>query len=218
MREPAVFVFQCFVLSFNAQRFVRFLALFLPSLWVFGLCRHTHLQIMAPKLDRKRAREDAAADRALRHERLACVKGLSGVSDNALCKILNTARANGLFNDGGSDIKVEELHTIGHEVFSQVRRTETYRLADGSDFLLEFCDPNLLLSKLVGESPALQRMYAEAFARTPCREDAPWSLVLTFDEYSPGNALAHNNKAKTMNFNFACKELQSSLDFDDVWC
>ena len=57
----------------------------------------------------------------------------------------------------------------------------------------------------------------DALGREPCREDRPWSLIISFDEYSPGNALSPNNKRKCMNLNFSFTQLRSGLRSDKCW-
>jgi hypothetical protein len=171
---------------------------------------------MAPK-SRKSSWRELEAARQVRQKRLTELKSHGGVSDNLLAKIVNQVKKSGLLDDP-KPVTRHALKKVGRDLFNEVRTTETLRLADGSDFVMEFCDPNLLLSKLVAESPELQRMYAQALSQKPCRQDSPWSLVVTFDEYSPGNAMSFNNKRKSMNINFSFLELgQNGLSMDDAW-
>ena len=107
-----------------------------------------------------------------------------------------------------SKFRVEEAIL---EPFRQIRHTETLPLHDGTTFDWEFCDPNLLLAKVVAESPALAALYADAANKHPCSAEDPWSLVIGFDEFTPGNKLAIDNKRKIMNLSFTFLQLGSAI-------
>lgn len=113
-----------------------------------------------------------------------------------------------------SKFRVEEAIL---EPFRQIRHTETLPLHDGTTFDWEFCDPNLLLAKVVAESPALAALYADAANKHPCSAEDPWSLVIGFDEFTPGNKLAVDNKRKIMNMSFSFLQLGRALHSDGTW-
>ena len=61
------------------------------------------------------------------------------------------------------------------------------------------CHPGHLVTRLASESEALQALFASALERAPCSMDRPWSLVVLFDEYAPGNKLKLDNRRKDLN-------------------
>ncbi len=73
----------------------------------------------------------------------------------------------------------------------------------------EFADPNKLLASAVNESPGLRGLFAAAIARKPPSFDRPWSLIIGFDEFVPGNKLSVDNRRKTMVLSFSFLELGS---------
>jgi len=80
------------------------------------------------------------------------------------------------------------------------------------------CHPSLLLSKLVTDLPVVAEQFAiAARAREPSAED-PWSLVVSFDEYSPGNQMKIDNRRKSMVLSFTFLELgTTSLRRENMW-
>ena len=65
-------------------------------------------------------------------------------------------------------------------------------------------DPSKLLSFMVESSDSLANAYIEAFDRKRPTPDAPWGLIIGFDEFAPGNKLKYHNfrKAMVVSFNF----------------
>ncbi len=54
--------------------------------------------------------------------------------------------------------------------------------------------------KEVAATPPWQRQLAALWQRAPCRQDAPWELILYADELTPGNVLRVDNHQKCMAF------------------
>ena len=81
---------------------------------------------------------------------------------------------------------------------------------DGEVFEWETLSPQLLLTHMLDNSPFLHKSYAAAIAARPPSRDAPWHLILVFDEFVPGNKLAVDNRRKelTIAYNFAELGLQ----------
>ena len=79
--------------------------------------------------------------------------------------------------------------------------SETIRLENGEDWIWEYCEPCLLLTRALEGSPQLQKMYDAAFAAS---SGNAWNLVLAFDEFTPGSLHKPNNERKSMvvGFNF----------------
>ena len=119
-----------------------------------------------------------------------------------------------------------DLATLGFEegaaalagVFESVRRTEPVTLDDGSTFHWDFCDPNLLLARTLHESAFLAESYAHALAQHPCSEQQPWSLVVLFDEFTPGSISHPQLDRATMTLAFNFLELgPAALSLDATW-
>ena len=53
----------------------------------------------------------------------------------------------------------------------------------------------------------MQRAFSLAMQWQPCSADNPWHLVVTFDEFTPGNALQPVNHRKSMVVNFSFMEM-----------
>ena len=156
--------------------------------------------------------------RRVRQRHLQGLKSVGGVSDAVLAKIVQRVRTSAGMLDDPTKVTRRSIGDAGKALMSDVRCSEKLQQEGGAEFVLTYCDPNLLVAKLVDECSALQSVYEAALLRTPCREDKPWTIMVTMDEYSPGNALSHDNKRKTMNINFSFKELHGHTQKDDAWC
>ena len=69
------------------------------------------------------------------------------------------------------------------------------------------CHPGHLLTRLVGESRMLQNLFAASLLASPCSKEKPWSLLIGFDEFVPGNKLQLQNHRKSMNLSYSFAEL-----------
>jgi hypothetical protein len=91
-------------------------------------------------------------------------------------------------------------------------------LIEGGFVDWEFADPNTLLVSLVEHSSALNRLFTEAVRISPPSVVKPWSLVVGFDEFVPGNKLKVDNRRKTMVLSFSFLELgQAALSQGLAW-
>ena len=81
------------------------------------------------------------------------------------------------------------------------------RLLSGVPWSWLYVDPGKLLTVLLSESAALQGLYDQAWARSPATIQAPWSLVVAYDEFVPGNKLSTDQTRKTMVVSFTFLEL-----------
>ena len=68
-------------------------------------------------------------------------------------------------------------------------------------------DPNRLLVEMGHSSARVNAVWAEAWAANPPSQARPWSLVLGFDEFAPGNKLQVDNRRKMMVLSFTFMEL-----------
>jgi hypothetical protein len=100
----------------------------------------------------------------------------------------------------------------------EVRCVETMPLTTGGTFEWEFADPGKLLANMVDRSPALNLLFAEAASKHPPSIERPWSLVVGFDEFTPGDKLKVDNRRKTMVLSFSFLELgQVALSKAVAW-
>lgn len=109
-------------------------------------------------------------------------------------------------------------HNSQQHRFRAVRHTLQMPLTAGGTFTWEFADPNALLASMVAHSRQLNALFTEAVRRSPPSLDKPWSLVVAFDEFAPGNKLKVDNRRKTMVLSFSFLELgQFALNNGAVW-
>ena len=81
----------------------------------------------------------------------------------------------------------------------------------GGQWQWHLCQPNLLFSTMVSESKPLQTLLKETFLSSPSSRERPWSLVVGFDEFVPGNKLQLQPSRKAMNLSFTFLELGSGI-------
>jgi hypothetical protein len=104
------------------------------------------------------------------------------------------------------------------ERFEKVRHVEDVPLVSGGSFSWEFADPGKLLSSALDESPGLRQVFSDAAERCPPTISTPWSLLVGFDEFVPGNKLNFDNRRKMMVLSFSFVELgQAALSQAVVW-
>jgi hypothetical protein len=89
----------------------------------------------------------------------------------------------------------------------RLRCIEHVPCVDGSHIDWEFADPNRLLAEAVDHSPGLAAMISDAVRRSPPSMARPWSLIVGFDEFVPGNKLQADNRRKSMVLSFTFREL-----------
>jgi hypothetical protein len=98
----------------------------------------------------------------------------------------------------------DQLYDANTAPFDAISVTREVPTKDGPFFSWEFCDPNLLLSDTIARCPK----FADAIGRLANEHnpvvDRPWSLVVAFDEFTPGNSTSGTNWRKSMvlSFNF----------------
>ena len=144
----------------------------------------------------KRSKTEAATIEEL-------VVAIRSVSDRELVAI---KRALGIAER--SDItELRQLSAARHAFFETVKTTLDVPTISGGNWVWELCQPNLLLSELVRQSAWLQAVFRSALAASPCSPDRPWSLVIAFDEFVPGNKLQLQPSRKSMNLSFTFAEL-----------
>ena len=141
--------------------------------------------------------------------RLQRVLNVGSTSNQALTTIMQ-----GLGFAISRDHHVED---VGQARFEAMSRCVEMPKIGGGSVTWEFCDPCLLVARLVRESSALQELFRAALVQRPCSKDSPWRLLIGWDEFVPGNKLHVNNTRKCMNLVFSFVEFGTALHSDVVW-
>jgi hypothetical protein len=138
-----------------------------------------------------------------------------GVSMAGLASLIATLR--------GADPSCNQWdrHVLGEanqQLFHSIKCADAVRMLSGVPWSWLYVDPGKLLTLLMSESAALQGLYDEAWARSPATPQAPWSLVVAYDEFVPGNKLSTDHARKTMVVSFTFLELgAAALSRGTVW-
>ena len=150
----------------------------------------------------KQQRIDEGHSPALaRLQKVANVKSTSNLALQNIMKIME-----------GSAPNKRALSDARQARFSSIYTTLPLEVeADGSVWQWPLCHPGHLLTRMVAESPTLQAAFAGALQKFPCSQDAPWSLMVGFDEFVPGNKLRLQNHRKSMNLSFPFEQLGSCV-------
>ena len=139
------------------------------------------------------------------------------ISKTGLASILREVSSG---SSGSSSTKhwARKLGRADHGRFDSLRLAVDMPLADGGSFSWELAHPGRLLAETVANSPGLQRIYLDAVGRSPPSVQNPWSLIVAFDEFAPGDKLKVDNRRKAMVMSFAFRELgQAALTRTSVW-
>ena len=121
------------------------------------------------------------ADRKRRRLALQDVLHRGGVSMNGLASILSRTGPDKTYRNDLGDANLERfqaLHTVLH-----------LPLHNGEPSAWEIVDFSKALPAYLANSDGLRRLYCEAAARRPPTFARPWSAVVAFDEFVPGNKL-----------------------------
>ena len=140
-----------------------------------------------------------SAKRQKKAEGLRGSAACHGVSDQHIRLVMRSL--------GSSAIAQRALTEARRKHWDRVMTTIDIDTLDGGNWTWPLCHPGLLLSCAVAESPSLQRLFRDALRARPCSREAPWSLVIGYDEFVPGNKLQLMPSRKTMNLSFSFMEL-----------
>ena len=152
-----------------------------------------------PRADKRRKRA-LAADGADDAHALRGLLSSRNISKTTLSQIIATLREHPALLESS----IGSIEAPGASIFESVKRSERVDLQGGGEFRLDFCDPNLLMSRMLHECTNLAELYVERLAVHPCSESQPWSLVVIWDEFTPGS-IAHPQpyrKTLTLAYNF----------------
>ena len=137
------------------------------------------------------------------------------VTTKALASIISKIREHPEYLQLSTQYALTEANLAS---FMQVRHVEPLALRDGTIFNWEFCEPNRTLALMVHECPLLEAIFVSAANKHPCSASRPWSLIIGFDEFTPGNQLSVHNERKCMNLSFNFVELgQENLMHEVTW-
>lgn len=92
-----------------------------------------------------------------------------------------------------------------HNRFDELKVVIKMNMLDGSTFDWEVLHPCRLFSYMLHELPALESIYSAAMQKHKPSIALPWTAILIWDEYTPGNKMRVDNTRKGFNFslNFA---------------
>ena len=103
-------------------------------------------------------------------------------------------------------------------MFRRVKHEIRVPLTDGSQWNWVVMNPARLLAIAVETSPDLSLEYARAAARKMPSRASPWSLIVGFDEFSPGSKLKVDNRRKCQVLSISFLELgHRNLQHDLCW-
>ena len=157
---------------------------------------------------------DERQQKRLRRESLQDVLHTGGTTTRALHQIMSRIREQPEILDSS----MWELRKTNLEQFLSVRHVEPLMLRNGLSFNWEMCNPNRMLAYMVQACPRLQEMFVQAARTHVCSADKPWSLIIGFDEFCPGNKLKVNNQRKCMVLSFNFIELgKETLWHENYW-
>jgi len=135
-----------------------------------------------------------------RNPNLLNVVTASGASNNDLRRIIGA-----LENEPAPSWK--SLQRARKSRFESVMTKLSVATLDGGTWDWPLCQPNLLFATMVSESECLRSLVAAAIRASPCSREKPWSLVVGYDEFVPGNKLQLQPSRKSMNLSFSFLEL-----------
>ena len=137
-----------------------------------------------------------------------------GISMTGLADLVTSLRE----EDVSREHLRKKMADANRSKFEEIRHSVELPLTEGGTCMWHFLDPAKLLATLIEESPASQRLYTQAWQRSPPSPQNPWSLVVAYDEFIPGNKLATDHTRKIMVLSFSFLQLgQGPLSRGTVW-
>ena len=145
-----------------------------------------------------------------KRRRLAKLLSIRGVTDSALCKILE-----GLQGEPAPKASLYECRQAARSEYDdQVALQLKLPLVAGGEFAWDICRPSALVQRCVRRSAAMRRL----FAQPPSSPASPWHIVLAHDEVTPGSVLRPHNKRKFLSFYMSFLQFgHVSLRSDACW-
>jgi hypothetical protein len=139
-----------------------------------------------------------------------------GVSIAGLAKVIAVLRGSGSSGTQWDRIIMGDANS---QVFHRIKCVDVVRMVSGEPWSWFYIEPGKLLTAMLTESVGLQALFEGAWARSPATPQTPWSLLVAFDEFVPGNKLATDQTRKTMVLSFSFLELGgAALARGTAWC
>jgi len=149
-----------------------------------------------------------------------CTPWISGLlhagatSERAVYNILKKLRE-APCDDPLSVVTSRACRDAGDKLARNVEHVEVMTAEDNSKFDWYLYDPNRLLMQTLEHSDALQKAFLEVARR---KGNGEWSVIIGFDEYTPGNPWKLETNRKCMNVYYSFAELGPVLlSHDDAW-
>ena len=166
---------------------------------------------MAPKKRRLTAAEAETAKSALQR-----LLHRGCVTQNGLAILLRDIKS--VAADLPDEVTRQRLQDANHARFDVVCHTMQMPLAAGGSWDWEFADPNKLVSFMLQECKTLQDLFGHAMLRHRPSKENPWTLIIGYDEFSPGGMFDVANDKKSMNLSFTFEQLgEAAIRIDDAW-
>ncbi len=83
----------------------------------------------------------------------------------------------------------KQLRCANLDLFERLRKVLKVQLHSGGALDWEVLDFSKTLPFFLAASTTLRRLYTEAITKFPPSDARPWSAVVAFDEFCPGNKL-----------------------------
>ena len=144
-------------------------------------------------------------------ERLQGLMSFKGISHSHLRAIANRLL------DGDSQISRDSLTSASRVAFQAVRREIALPLVEGGEHDWVVADPSLLVAATIRSSKRLEDIFVNAIRRRPSTPATPWNMLVTWDEFTPGNLLRPDNRRKCMVVSLSFEELEEALHTDAAW-
>ena len=141
-----------------------------------------------------------------KRQRLERVAGLLKVSRTSLSNLREIAEH---LRDHpiGFDISQSCLQRAQAEFFQTIGASVDLPMKDGTPFHWEFCDPRLQIKRVLERCPGLASSFRRAAEYQLCTPTRPWSLLVYWDEMTPGDSHAPDNLRKSMCVYYTFTEL-----------
>jgi hypothetical protein len=140
------------------------------------------------------------------------------VSNVAMVDILNTIRKHPEVLEDACSVTRQQLDRSHEDHIRKVEKTLRLPHTKQGHVDVTICDIGLLLHHLVSNRPGMQAVYASAIAAKPPSMENPWSLIVAFDEFTPGAQLTGKHLRKVMNVHVTFLELgRTALSSSIAW-
>ena len=158
------------------------------------------------------------AEREAKKQRIARLQQY-GINNSKLAKLLDDLKRDPEILEQPHDRHV--LDRVSNDMYKRVVVLQPLPMTDdtyGPIFQWPIASVPLLLQELVDRSPGFKQLVSQVYADRPCMPNAPWSLLLDFDEATPGMLLRQDNKRKSWTFFVSLREFGAGvLQHQGAW-